>query len=141
MACLICDRVALAKRGENPYFIAEMEHTIFVVGDHQFYAGYSLVLCKEHVREPYQLPPDVQREHFSEVMRAAQAVEATFQPSKMNFSCYGNSDPHVHWHIVPRYDSDPTHGPPWSEAAQFGEHMVSADEATEIAARIRANFD
>ena len=62
--CLICERVALAREAQNPYLIAEMEHTYFVVGDHQCFKGYALVLLKEHVREPFELPPDVQREHL-----------------------------------------------------------------------------
>jgi hypothetical protein len=85
-ACLICERVALAKEGRNPHLIAEMDHTYFVVGDHQFHQGYALVLLKEHVREPFDLPPHVQREHFREVMRAAEAINNTFEPWKMNFS-------------------------------------------------------
>jgi N-acetylmuramic acid 6-phosphate (MurNAc-6-P) etherase len=28
--CLICERVALAKQGRNPYVIAEMEHSYFM---------------------------------------------------------------------------------------------------------------
>ncbi len=44
--CLICERVALAREARNPHLIAEMEHTYFVVGDHQFFKGYALVLLK-----------------------------------------------------------------------------------------------
>jgi diadenosine tetraphosphate (Ap4A) HIT family hydrolase len=83
----------------------------------------------------------VQREHFREVMRAAEAINDTFQPAKMNFSCYSNAEPHVHWHIVPRYDDDPHPGRnPWQDIARFGESTITADEAREIAARIRRNF-
>ena len=139
--CLICDRVALAAEGRNPHLIAEMEHSHFVVGDHQFHRGYALVLLKEHVREPFDLLPDVQREHFREVMRAAEALNATFRPAKMNFSCYGNAEPHVHWHLAPRYEDDPHPGQdPWKETARFGERVIGADEARAIAARIRDHF-
>jgi hypothetical protein len=37
--CLICERVALARQGRNPYVITEMEHSYFIVGDHQFHQG------------------------------------------------------------------------------------------------------
>jgi diadenosine tetraphosphate (Ap4A) HIT family hydrolase len=115
-ACLICERVALARDGRNPYFVAEMDHSYFVVGDHQFHIGYALVLLKDHFREPFDLAPDVQQEHFLEVMRAAKAIRETFYPSKLNFSCYGNVEPHVHWHIIPRYETDPTPiSDPWRE--------------------------
>jgi len=140
--CLICDRVSSAKSGENPYLIAEMEHSYFVVGDHQFHDGYTLVLLKEHVREPFDLPPHVQQEHFREVMRAAEAINATFHPVKMNFSCYGNAEPHVHWHIVPRYEDDPHPGKdPWQDIARFPEKTITPERAREIALLIRGNFD
>ena len=139
--CLICERVALAKAGRNPYLIAEMDRSYFVVGDHQWHQGYALVLLKEHIREPFHLPLHAQSEHFREVMRAADALDRTFQPEKMNFSCYGNAEPHVHWHIVPRYENDPHPGKdPWREIERFSEKMISADQAGEIAARIRRNF-
>ena len=49
-------------------------------------------------------------------MRAAEALNRTFAPRKMNFSCYGNAEPHVHWHLVPRYDDDPHPGQdPWRD--------------------------
>lgn len=103
-SCLICERVLMSHERRNPFLIAEMEHTVFVVGDHQFHEGYSLVLLKNHLRELHDLPPDVQLEHFSEVMRATSAVRATYSPWKLNHACYGNSEPHVHWHIIPRYE-------------------------------------
>ncbi len=139
--CLICERVALARSGESPWLIAEMEHSFFVVGDHQFHPGYALVLLKEHVREPFELAPEIQREHFSEVMRAAEAIQRTFQPWKLNFSCYGNADPHVHWHIFPRYETDPDrHSPPWGQMERFSEKVVTPAAAREVAASIRERF-
>jgi diadenosine tetraphosphate (Ap4A) HIT family hydrolase len=140
-ACLVCERVALARAGQSPYLVAEMEHSIFVVGDSQWHRGYAVVALKEHVREPFHLSPHAQREHFREVMRAAEAIEKTFQPVKMNFSCYGNAAPHVHWHLVPRYADDPHPGmDPWEDIDRFGEQLVSPEQAREIAAQIRRNF-
>jgi diadenosine tetraphosphate (Ap4A) HIT family hydrolase len=99
------------------------------------------VLLKEHVREPFELAPEIQREHFSEVMRAAEAIQRTFQPWKLNFSCYGNADPHVHWHIFPRYETDPDrHNPPWGQMERFGEKVVTPDAAREVAASVRQRF-
>ncbi|HVW88506.1 MAG TPA: HIT family protein [Gaiellaceae bacterium] len=139
--CLICNRVALAADGRNPYLVAGLEHSIFVVGDHQWHRGYALVLLKEHVREPHHLSPELQGEHFRELMRAARAIDRTFRPAKLNFSCYGNAEPHVHWHICPRYPDDPhPNMPPWQDAARFGEKRIDADEARDLAERIRRNL-
>jgi hypothetical protein len=37
--CLIYERVHAAREGRNPFVITEFEHSLFVVGDHQFHAG------------------------------------------------------------------------------------------------------
>ena len=140
-ACLICDRVALAEAGENAHLIADLGHSVFVVGDHQWHRGYALVLLKAHVREPFELPGDVQSEHFSEVMRAAEALNQTFAPHKLNYACYGNAEPHVHWHLVPRYADDPHPGQdPWKDVERFRERTITAAEAAGLAAQIRSNL-
>ncbi len=135
--CLVCDHVHSAREGRNPFVIAEFDHSIFVVGDHQFHRGYSLVLLKEHVREPHELAPDVQAAHFAEVMRAGRAVNEAFKPWKLNYACYGNSEPHVHWHIFPRREDDPHRAlPPWTDWEHFDSHRIDEHAAGELAGRI-----
>ena len=29
------------------------------------------------------------------------------KPLKLNYECLGNQEPHVHWHVFPRYAEDP----------------------------------
>ena len=45
--CLICDRIEMIKRGENPYFVRELKTGYVVIGDHQHFRGYTLFLYKE----------------------------------------------------------------------------------------------
>ena len=58
--CLICQRIELIKVGKNPYFVRELETGYIVIGDHQYFAGYSLFLAKEHVTELYHLEKETQ---------------------------------------------------------------------------------
>jgi len=139
--CQICDRVALAKAETNPFLIHEFEHSYFVLGDHQYFKGYSLVLLKDHVRELHELSHEVQQALFQEVMAAGKAVFETFHPWKMNYSCYGNGEPHVHWHIFPRYESEPDHHrQPWLHSAEFKGHLVSEAERASLIEGIRGNL-
>ncbi len=140
-SCLICDRLTLWRKGENPYFIHEFEHSIFVIGDHQFHRGYSLILLKQHVREIHELPASIQTALFQEVMLAGQAIVATFQPWKMNYACYGNSEPHVHWHLFPRYESDPDHKRnPWVHASEFKHHLIDSQTAQELSQQVQSHL-
>jgi diadenosine tetraphosphate (Ap4A) HIT family hydrolase len=45
-------------------------------------------------------------------LRAGAAIEAHLQPVKLNYLTLGNSLPHLHTHIVPRYADDPFPGRP-----------------------------
>ena len=139
--CLICERAGLAKAGKNPYLIHEFEHSYFVLGDHQYFKGYALVLLKDHVRELHELPTGVQQALFQEVMVAGKAVFDTFRPWKMNYACYGNGEPHVHWHIFPRYESEPDRErQPWLHSAEFKKHLVSDLERGSLIQAIRGNI-
>ncbi len=139
--CLICERLASAQAGQNPYLIAEFEHSVFVVGDHQYYRGYTLLLLKQHIRDLHELAPDIQAGMFRELMEATNAVVKTFAPDKLNHACLGNSVAHNHWHIFPRYAADPYFmQPPFLHADQFQYHMLDAAAARPIAAAIRANL-
>ena len=37
------------------------------------------------------------------------AIAAAFRPRKLNYELLGNQVPHLHWHLIPRYESDPNH--------------------------------
>lgn len=141
-SCLICERVALWREGKNPYLITEFKHSIFVVGDHQFFKGYALVLYKEHVRELHELPSAIQTALFEEVMAATRALVAAYQPWKMNHACYGNAEPHIHWHLFPRYADDPDRErPPFSHGSEFRNKLIDSQQAGEIAAFIRGHLN
>jgi diadenosine tetraphosphate (Ap4A) HIT family hydrolase len=128
----------MAKEGKNPYLIHEFKNSYFVIGDHQYFRGYSVILLKDHIREMHDLSSAQQQELFMEVMAAGRAVFDAFQPWKMNYSCYGNQVPHVHWHIFPRYESDPDHlHQPWLHSPEFGKHPLEEPERTEFIRKIK----
>src|SRR4028118_51446 len=133
--CPMCERVALLLQGDgHPFLIHEFQHSVFVVGDNQFFRGYSLLLLKNHVRELHELKPKVQSILFAELMIAGRAIADAFEPWKMNYSCYGNVVPHIHWHLFPRYDSDADcEQVPWFHAGEFEKHLIEESEAQNLA--------
>lgn len=142
----ICKRIDLWKKGDYPFFIYEFEHSIFVVGDHQFYKGYSLILFKRHVRELHELS---EREYLGlqrELYTAGNAIYKTYHPWKMNYMSLGNQDEHIHWHIFPRYLEDKNHRNfPMTELIKgdtaLDDIRINADEARTVALEIRRNIE
>ena len=53
--CLICERIELIKQGRNPHFVKEFETGYVVIGDGQYFKGYTLFLVKKHVTELHQM--------------------------------------------------------------------------------------
>jgi len=111
------------------------------VGDHQRFPGYCVLVTKEHVRELHELRSDAQEELFRELMQAGNAVHEAFHSWKMNYSCYGNAVPHIHWHLIPREAADPDRlKPPFALMAEFDRHATDDATARQVAERVRSSL-
>jgi diadenosine tetraphosphate (Ap4A) HIT family hydrolase len=108
--CLICTRIAAIQAGSNPWFVAEAATGYIVLGDYQFFRGYTLFLCKQHVPELHDLEGPVRQQYLGEMSLVAEAVFRAFRPRKLNYELLGNAEPHLHWHLFPRYPDDPSPG-------------------------------
>jgi diadenosine tetraphosphate (Ap4A) HIT family hydrolase len=106
-ACLICDRIALAARGENPTLIAEMASGYAVLGDDQFLRGYSLLLARDHVRELHELRGTARDAFLNDMVILGEAVSRVTKAAKINYALLGNTDPHLHCHVHARYADEP----------------------------------
>lgn len=110
--CFICKRIKLIKQGKNPYFVEELETGYVVLGDSQQYHGYTLLICKNHTDELHKLEPKFRQKFLKEMSTVAEAVYRSFKPKKLNYELLGNTAPHLHWHIFPRYNTDPNPNKP-----------------------------
>ena len=104
--CLICDRIELIKQGKKPHFVKELETGYVVIGDGQYFKGYTLFLAKEHVTELHQMEYETKIKFLEEMSIVQEAVAKAFQAEKMNIELLGNGDAHVHWHLFPRKAGD-----------------------------------
>ena len=96
--------------------IAELKHTYVTLNRDQFFPGYCFVYTKEHVTELFYLSPEIRCTVMNEVANVAEALFMAFHPQKINYELLGNMVPHMHWHVVPRFTSDPLWPHPiWSK--------------------------
>jgi diadenosine tetraphosphate (Ap4A) HIT family hydrolase len=135
--CPICAEVTSEESGNDQgYWVADLTISRLRLSIHQSLPGYCVLLCKKHVREPYDLPHEEQLLFFEDMMRVGRALERVFAPVKMNFELLGNSVPHLHCHIKPRYYGDSAGGVPiWPD--QYPTSLTS-DEYEERVALICA---
>ena len=78
-----------------------------VLVDDPKYVGFCRVILNKHIKEMTDLN-EIER---ARVMRVTFAVERALrdilQPEKINLASLGNKTPHIHWHVIPRFSSDP----------------------------------
>jgi diadenosine tetraphosphate (Ap4A) HIT family hydrolase len=109
-----------------------------ILGDAQFYRGYCLMLAKRHVTELHEMPRSEAHELLDELLAVGRTLATLLKPLKLNYECLGNQEPHVHWHIFPRYADDPMRlSPVWLRPET--QRKASLDERTraELIAAIR----
>jgi diadenosine tetraphosphate (Ap4A) HIT family hydrolase len=96
--------------------------------------GYSVVIWRgRHVAEPTELADEEASRYWLEVLRVGRALERHLRPVKLNYDLLGNSLPHLHTHVIPRYADDPRPGWPFP----FPEEDALLDEAV-LAEDVRA---
>jgi diadenosine tetraphosphate (Ap4A) HIT family hydrolase len=74
--------------------------------------GYTCVVAKRHVAEPFDLDEPELTAFWTESMSVAAALNELVQPSKMNYEIHGNTIAHLHLHLFPRFAGDPFEGRP-----------------------------
>ena len=133
--CLMCNKW----RDEPELRVAELERTWVLLNRDQFFPGYCFVVAKEHVTELFHLDPVTRGTVMEEVNAVAAAVAGAFNPDKVNYELLGNMVPHMHWHVVPRFRSDPLWPRPiWSEVHE--EVLLTAEEYAERIASIKTHL-
>lgn len=65
-----------------------------------------LVPKREHLKELHHLPMPEQQQFLLESQAVSQALEALFQPDKINLGALGNIVSQLHTHHVARFTSD-----------------------------------
>jgi diadenosine tetraphosphate (Ap4A) HIT family hydrolase len=133
-SCLICDRISEIKNHSNKYFVKELETGYVVLGDHQFYYGYTLFLSKIHAKELHELESKFKQKFLAEMAQVAEAVFKAFKPEKLNYELLGNTDEHMHWHIFPRRKTDPLpHTGVWAISKEIRKAPETIPSAEELA--------
>lgn len=91
------------------------DHCRVVRVDEPDYPGFCRVILKRHARELTDLDETERAALMKVVFAVETAVRQAMHPHKMNVASLGNMTPHVHWHVIPRFEDDRHYpGPIWA---------------------------
>ena len=79
--------------------------------------GIVRLVLNRHCTELTQISQPEQTQLFKLMLAIEKEMRLTLMPDKINLASLGNHVPHLHWHIVPRWQDDPFFPDPiWSAA-------------------------
>ncbi len=137
--CPLC-----APRSDDTPFWLKI-HTLSVstlyLDRNQTYRGHSqLVFDRRHAVGLESLTSEEFVAFMADLRRAAQAITTVCHPDLMNYASLGNVVPHLHWHLVPRYRTDPRWGGPiyTTTLAEMPRTLLTEVEYDALAKAIRA---
>lgn len=143
--CHFCDLLNRSADLPADQLVGQFRHSVVLLAPWQYYAGYCILVSRVHATELFELPDDGRRELLDEVNTLSRVLHREFQPRKLNYELLGNQVPHIHWHIIPRYESDPDHlKPAWIALDQaerdplMKQRLVGTVDRASILQRIRA---
>jgi len=105
-------RLAALRRGEEAEnLIAETASGFAVFGDHQKLPGYCLLIHRDDVEHLDDLDEPARMLFLREFSLLGQAVRTALREDpgfrRVNYEILGNSWPHLHGHVHPRYGWEP----------------------------------
>lgn len=110
--------------------------------DDPYYPGFCRVIWNDHVREMTDLDPAARDALMRIVYAVETVVRQLFSPDKINLASFGNVVPHVHWHIIPRWEDDRHFPEPvWGAVHRDGvaqRPVVSNEEIALVLGRVLA---
>ncbi|MGF1910316.1 HIT domain-containing protein [Vibrio kasasachensis] len=94
-----------------------------------------LVPKRENLKELHHLPMQEQQLFLIESQAVSQALEATFQPDKLNLGALGNMVPQLHIHHIARFKDDIAWpGPIWGNTkSELRSEQAQHDLAVRVA--------
>jgi diadenosine tetraphosphate (Ap4A) HIT family hydrolase len=105
--CSLCRKLAGMDVLPGGEVVWQFPHSVAFLGPWQYYHGYCILVARKHAKELSNIPDAERRAYLDEMCLLARAIEAAVKPHKLNYEMLGNQVPHLHWHIFPRFKSDP----------------------------------
>jgi len=137
MPTAIHRRVAALRGGADPTLIARTPSGWAVLGDPQVLKGYCLLLPDPVVADLNAFGPPQRDVFLADVARLGDAVLKVTGALRINYALFGNQEPALHAHVIPRYRDEPEQyrtAHPWAYDWSAAPRFDVARDAALIAA-------
>lgn len=105
-ACVVC------RRGGPLHALVDLEVSTLTLSEQGTMRGNCTLFARRHVVELHELSDEEAAAFMRDLRRVGRAVQAATGAVKLNHEQHGNTLPHLHVHVYPRYPGDPFEGGP-----------------------------
>jgi diadenosine tetraphosphate (Ap4A) HIT family hydrolase len=106
MTTSIHRRVDALRAGRDPSFVARLASGWAVLGERQFLPGYCLLLPDPVVPSLNELRGSGRQSFLLDMAALGDAVLEVTHAVRINYAIFGNLDPALHAHVIPRYHDE-----------------------------------
>lgn len=99
--CLYCQKLPILD--ELMIKIADLSVSQVFLFKEQSHPGRCNVVYKDHGVEFHELSEEQRSAFMSDVAKVGAAIQAAFEPFKINYGAFADTLSHLHMHIVPKY--------------------------------------
>lgn len=97
--CVLCE-------GEGGLLLAKTGRWRIIRADEPGFPAFYRVIWNEHVAEFSDLSAAARAECMEVIVQVETLMRKHLAPTKVNLASLGNAVPHLHWHLVARYNWD-----------------------------------
>lgn len=137
----------VAKFGYPATLIADYAHWVVLLRPAQPTLGSLVLAAKSDATAFPDLPPEAFAELATITADLEAAVRTVVDPARINYLMLMMVDPHVHFHVIPRYDGERSAegitvaDAGWPKAPALGDARdLSADEVRLLVERLKASW-
>ena len=129
MSCPLCN-----PKGENVIIQNKLFRVVLV----DEIPAFIRIILNKHLAEFTDLTKDEHQQITDEVYRIEKIMRETINPDKINIASLGNYVPHLHIHIIPRWEKDSWFPDSiWSQKQREYKYQVTENQIKNLIERIK----
>lgn len=103
MACFYCDEHHEGR--ESLMFpVGKMSAGTLYLFKDQAHKGRCVLALNSHKKELFELDEAERNAYCADIAAATKAIKKLWNCTKINLGSFGDTNPHLHFHIVPKYE-------------------------------------
>ena len=126
----------ICRQGAPNDVVADLDSAWVTMNEDAAMRGYACLVFRRHAVELHDLSDAEGAAFMRDAQRLSAAVHRVTGAVKLNYEVHGNTIPHLHMHVYPRYPADPFEGGP-IDIRRVQRPVYAPGEFTELRARLR----